>query len=104
MNALEAMPDGGRLAIAVGCDEDHVTIALSDTGRGIPPHVRSRIFDPYFTTKSDGSGMGLAVSDKIIRQHGGTIDCETNSGGTVFRIVIPVANDEPTAASDKSRS
>lgn len=104
MNALEAMPDGGRLSIAVGCDEDHVTIAVSDTGRGIPPHVRSRIFDPYFTTKSDGSGMGLAVCDKIIRQHGGTIDCETSTGGTVFRIVIPVANDEPTAASDKSRS
>lgn len=92
MNALEAMPDGGRLAIAIGRGEDHVTIAVSDTGRGIPPHVRSRIFDPYFTTKSDGSGMGLAVCDKIIRQHGGIISCETCSDGTEFRITIPLAN------------
>lgn len=104
MNGLEAMSDGGRLAIAVGCDEDKVTITVSDTGRGIPQHVRSRIFDPYFTTKSDGSGMGLAVCDKIIRQHGGTIDCETSSGGTVFRIVLPLGSDEPAVESAKCPS
>ena len=71
-------------------DGDDKTITVSDTGRGIPANIKSQVFDPYFTTKSDGSGMGLAVCDKIIRQHGGQIDMETGRTGTVFRLSLPV--------------
>ena len=90
MNALEEMRDGGELSFVVAARDGRVVVEVSDTGRGIPDNIRARIFDPYFTTKSSGSGMGLAVCDKIIRQHGGQIDVETGSSGTTFRISLPV--------------
>ncbi len=90
LNALDEMPEGGTLSLLVAAKDERITVEVSDTGRGIPDNVRARIFDPYFTTKSDGSGMGLAVCDKIIRQHGGQIDVDTGSSGTIFRISLPV--------------
>ncbi len=93
MNALEAMPDGGRLVLTVEYHEGAVWVDVADTGPGIPETVRSRIFDPYFTTKKNGSGMGLAVSDKIVRQHGGQIDLQTGSQGTTFRVVLPTESE-----------
>lgn len=89
MNGIEAMRDGGKLTIRVSYLDDLVEIDISDTGHGIPDIVRRRIFDPYFTTKRDGSGMGLAVSDKIVRQHGGQIDLKTSPQGTTFRVSLP---------------
>jgi two-component system nitrogen regulation sensor histidine kinase GlnL len=95
VNALEAMQHGGKLTVSMRCDAEQATIEVADTGRGIPESVRSRIFDPYLTTKSAGSGLGLALSDKIIRQHGGDIDFQTSSAGSVFRISLPLeASDE----------
>lgn len=90
LNSLAEMPSGGKLGLSVTCEDGMICITVSDTGRGIPANIKSQVFDPYFTTKSDGSGMGLAVCDKIIRQHGGQIDMETGRTGTVFRLSLPV--------------
>jgi len=90
MNALEAIRQGGELSLSVSGDQERVRIEVVDTGHGIPETVLPRIFDPYFTTKNEGSGMGLAICDKIVRQHGGQIDCETNPSGTVFRLSLPL--------------
>ena len=72
---MEAMPDGGtikiRLSSDLGATPKIVRIEMIDSGPGIPENLRSRILDPYFTTKSEGTGMGLALCDKIVRQHHG---------------------------------
>lgn len=90
MNALEEMPGGGTLTLDIAAQDGRITVEVSDTGRGIPDNIRARIFDPYFTTKNEGTGMGLAVCDKIIRQHGGQIDVTTGAPGSSFRIFLPV--------------
>jgi two-component system nitrogen regulation sensor histidine kinase GlnL len=90
VNALEGMPDGGKLTISLCCEGKEAKLNVADTGPGILESIRSRVFDPYFTTKSAGSGLGLAVCDKIVRQHGGDIDFETSATGTVFRISLPL--------------
>ena len=64
---------------------------VADTGCGIPPEVQPRIFDPYFTTKSDGVGMGLAWCEKIVQQHQGQIEFETGPHGTMFKVTIPMS-------------
>jgi len=89
INALDVLPSGGKITLAAECAGSSLHLDVADTGSGIPDNIRSRIFDPYFTTKSGGSGMGLAVCDKIIRQHGGELDLETSPSGTVFRIALP---------------
>lgn len=78
LNGLAAMPDGGTLRFSVTRQDDNVRIDVIDNGNGIPPEIRSKIFDPYFTTRNDGTGMGLALCDKIIRQHDGSIDFESH--------------------------
>jgi PAS domain S-box-containing protein len=91
VNALEEMRGGGTLSVSARRDENgQVVVAVGDTGRGIPDNVSSRIFDPYFTTKTGGSGMGLAFCDKIIRQHGGQLDVQTGPSGTVFQFGLPL--------------
>jgi signal transduction histidine kinase len=91
LNSTEAMADGGSVTIRVLADEEYVRMEVADTGAGIPATIRSRVFDPYFTTKSGGSGMGLAICQKIVQQHGGTIHCDTSPEGTVFGLSIPRA-------------
>jgi two-component system nitrogen regulation sensor histidine kinase GlnL len=93
MNALEEMESGGELTLSLRRNDDRLQIDVADTGRGIPERIQSRVFDPYFTTKTTGSGMGLAFCDKIIRQHGGQIDFETSSAGTTFRVVLFLDSD-----------
>ena len=92
-NAIDAMPEGGRLSLSTRAAGEQVIIKVADTGVGMYPEVRSRIFDPFFTTKGKaGLGLGLAVSFGIIRRHGGTIEVESHYGkGTEFRITLPVA-------------
>jgi len=89
LNGLDVMPEGGKLTIRLSEAEGKSHVDIADTGPGIPQSIRSQVFDPYFTAKSEGSGMGLAISDKIIRQHGGQIDFETGPAGTVFRLSLP---------------
>jgi two-component system NtrC family sensor kinase len=92
LNARDAMPSGGELAIETGMQESMVVIDVSDTGNGIPEQNIRRIFDPFFTTKSigKGTGLGLAVTYGIVQEHGGGIFVDSDSGrGTHFRIKLP---------------
>ncbi|MFH1300873.1 MAG: ATP-binding protein [Planctomycetota bacterium] len=90
LNALQAMADGGTLTIGLSRQEDSLQIAVTDTGKGIPAEFRESIFDPYFTTRNEGTGMGLALCEKIVRQHDGTIDLTTGSNGTTFIVLLPI--------------
>lgn len=97
LNAIAAMPDGGTLTFGVAREEDSLRISVSDTGHGIPAEIRPQIFDPYFTTRGDGTGMGLALCDKIVRQHHGRIDVRTGPDGSEFTIVVPTHSIESEA-------
>lgn len=94
INAMEAMPDGGAIEILVSAQHDEapksIVIEVIDSGPGVPDDLRSRIFDPYFTTKSEGTGMGLALCDKIVRQHNGILDFHRTEHGSVFDITLPI--------------
>jgi len=92
-NAVDAMPQGGNLTLAVEDIADSVTITVADTGTGMPVDVKSRIFDPFFTTKGKaGMGLGLAVGFGIIRRHEGSVEVESEVGsGTRFKIILPKA-------------
>lgn len=90
VNALEVMPESGRLAASVSRSSDGVRIELADTGPGIDEAVLPEIFDPFFTTKEAGTGLGLSIVRKIIDQHGGTIALESALGeGTRVKIELP---------------
>ena len=96
LNAIQAMPGGGELNVAVGLStpdgmkQNFVRVEVSDTGKGIPPHLIERIFDPFFTTKSKGIGLGLSIAYQIIKKHGGTIKVESQwEKGTSFVINLP---------------
>ncbi len=94
-NAIEAMPKGGTLSVRTFRLADRIgpfiRLEISDTGQGIPEEMKQKIFDPYFTTKPTGSGLGLALVHRIVKDHGGKIDFETSPSGTTFRIDLPVA-------------
>ena len=92
VNAIEAMPQGGELRFESSAGEDLVEIRVSDTGPGIPPELREKIFRLYFTTKQQGSGIGLAMTFRIVQLHDGTIDFTSEPGkGTTFSIRLPLA-------------
>ena len=90
-NAAQAMKSGGILHIRTDRDEDHVSVTFQDTGGGIPAENMSKVFDPYFTTKESGSGLGLLIVRRIIREHGGEIDIVNNQGrGLELTIRLPL--------------
>ena len=85
------MENGGFLRIKISVENARVICTIADTGCGIDPQYISRVFDPYFTTKNDGTGLGLAMSAKIIEEHGGTIEFESTAGkGTIVKVGLPV--------------
>jgi len=91
-NALEAMKDGGRLRIAVEGEGDSVCLIVEDNGPGIPPDVRDKVFQLYFTTKERGSGIGLAMTYRAAQLHNGTVEFVSETGrGTTFRLTFPAA-------------
>jgi signal transduction histidine kinase len=99
-NAVEAMTGGGRLGLAMAAGEKLVTLRISDSGQGIDPEHLAKIFDPFFSTKEHGTGLGLALTQQIIVEHGGTIDVESSPGkGTTFTVRLPAAPGEPAAQS-----
>lgn len=90
-NAIEAMPGGGRVRVSAWRVGLHCEIRVADNGPGIPAAVRERIFDPYFTTKEKGSGIGLALTRKTLQLHGGTATVESEAGkGTTMILSLPV--------------
>jgi PAS domain S-box-containing protein len=90
-NALQAMRSGGILRIRTEADDLHVTISFIDSGHGIAPEQIGRLFEPYFTTKQNGTGLGLMIVQRIVREHGGTIEVESDKDrGTTFRIKLPI--------------
>lgn len=107
LNAVQAMPDGGALAVETaevkrtrpgleegGAEQAFITVAVRDTGVGVPEDIRDKIFDPFYTTKegSGGTGLGLAVCSGIVKEHDGWIDVEANGdSGTVFRVYLPAS-------------
>lgn len=100
LNALDAMPDGGKLTIDVKEGGGNILVTVRDTGSGIPREIGRRIFEPFFTTKQpgEGTGLGLAVSYDIIQKLGGTIDFASSNGkGTVFSVRIPILEKAPDA-------
>jgi two-component system sensor histidine kinase HydH len=95
INALEAMPEGGQLVLGTSVRDGELLVEVSDTGSGIPTEIQQDLFKPYFSTKGRGTGMGLALSQKVISQHGGRIDFRTGPLGTTFCITLPL---EPVAS------
>jgi len=90
-NAVEATPEGGRVSLATRREGGGHAIEVRDTGRGIDPDHLPRIFDLYFTTKADGTGVGLAVTEQIVTAHGGTIEVDSRPGaGTTMTVLLPV--------------
>jgi signal transduction histidine kinase len=95
LNAMDAMKDrGGELMIESACGEDgHVMISVSDTGIGLPDANKDQIFSAFFTTKPEGTGMGLAISRSIIESHGGRLWAMNNAGrGATFYFTLPVTS------------
>jgi CheY-like chemotaxis protein len=104
INAVQAMPDGGRVSISARNHllsagsvlplppGPYLLIAVADTGPGIPPHLHQRVFDPYYTTKKKGSGLGLSIVHSIVTKHDGHISVESRPGaGTRFLIHLPAS-------------
>jgi two-component system, NtrC family, sensor kinase len=100
LNARDAMPRGGWLTIVTREEGAAATIAVADTGAGIPAEQLSRIYDPFFTTKDigRGTGLGLSITYGIIQEHGGSIACDSDIGqGTRFTLTLPLASARPQA-------
>jgi two-component system, sporulation sensor kinase E len=95
-NAMQAMTKGGTLSLQTGEGSDGVWVSVADGGGGIPQEQLNRIFEPFYTTKKKGSGLGLMIVQRIIRAHGGRIDLESHVGqGTTFRIWLPLQERRP---------
>ncbi len=108
LNALQSMPEGGRLHIECSSSNASVEIRFADTGTGIPEEHLKKIFDPFFSTRERGSGLGLAIVHNIIDIHGGSIDVESSNRGTVFSITLPLLgrksySENPRAGSETLR-
>jgi two-component system, NtrC family, sensor histidine kinase HydH len=95
LNAIDASPQSKEVKVSAMRQEASVRIVVSDSGSGIPEEARQHIFDAYFTTKPNGSGLGLAVSREIIANHGGTLDFETTTSGTSFILQLPIDRSRP---------
>jgi signal transduction histidine kinase len=99
INAIQAMPTGGRLTAGVHKSDGMVRVTVADTGVGISQESISKIFEPYFSTKKSGFGLGLAVTKKIIEEHHGSIHVDSHAGeGTTFTVTLPSVADvsQPT--------
>ncbi|MBR2964005.1 MAG: PAS domain-containing protein [Lentisphaeria bacterium] len=89
-NAMQAMPTGGKLTIRCSADDNFVMLSVSDSGCGIKPENMQKIFRPFFTTKNAGTGLGLMIVERIVREHGGSLAVDSReNAGTTFTISLP---------------
>lgn len=94
-NAIQACQSGGSVSIVTLPAGDSVELRCTDTGGGISPEIRERIFTPFFTTKPGGSGLGLTIVDQVVREHEGTLSLESAAGaGTTFTVTLPLKRNE----------
>jgi signal transduction histidine kinase len=91
-NGAQSMPEGGKLEVVLEEDRKSAILRISDEGTGIPDEIREKIFDLYFTTKTEGSGIGLSMTYRILQLHHGSIDVQSRAvRGTEFRLRIPLS-------------
>jgi PAS domain S-box-containing protein len=96
LNALEALGGKGKVTLSVEARDGHAALVVADNGPGIPPDVQKRLFEPFHTTKERGTGLGLAVAERVVSSHGGRILVETDLGrGTAFTILLPLKGATP---------
>jgi signal transduction histidine kinase len=89
-NSFEALPGGGEIVIATRADDGRAVVTFQDTGAGIAPEHLARVFDPFFSTKESGIGLGLSLTHQIVSEHGGTITAASEKGkGTTFTVTLP---------------
>ncbi|MGA8428633.1 MAG: ATP-binding protein [Candidatus Sulfotelmatobacter sp.] len=104
LNAMDAMPDGGKLTLRTRQREDSVVVEVADTGSGLTPEECGRIFTPYYTSKQHGTGLGLAIVQSVVSDHHGTISVQSEPGrGTTFVIGLP-KSPEPLRTADVPRA
>ncbi|HZV83137.1 MAG TPA: ATP-binding protein, partial [Geobacteraceae bacterium] len=98
-NAAQAMPQGGTITLGATFADGTFRLTFADQGTGIAPEDLEKIFQPYFTTKEAGIGLGLAITDRIIREHGGRIEATSRAGeGTVITVLLPNGSDSSSVA------
>ena len=99
-NALDAIPDSGRVEVTASREDRKVVVRIIDNGAGIPAQIRERIFDPFFTTKpmGQGTGLGLDIVRRLVRHNDGEISVESQPGRTEFRVALPLAEIEAAGA------
>jgi signal transduction histidine kinase len=95
-NAVQAMPQGGSVEVAAACEtyqsQSFVKVSIADHGEGMPPEIQARLFEPFFSTKDEGTGLGLCIAARIMERHGGRLTLETtSSNGTTFAVWLPSA-------------
>lgn len=89
MNAMQAMDKGGTLTCRLGRTGPYLTVDVADTGPGIPPEIRERLFDLFYTTRQEGTGLGLYITQRIVAEHKGYIEVKSGPAGTTFVVAIP---------------
>jgi signal transduction histidine kinase len=91
-NALEASPDGGRIRVAIAVEGGRARVTIADEGAGIPPDVLARVGEPFFTTRAQGTGLGLHLSRQLVQGAGGTLELSSRPGaGTTLQVALPLA-------------
>jgi len=94
-NAYQAMKEGGNLTISAQAEEGQVSLSVADTGCGIPPENMAKLFEPLFTTKARGIGLGLAVTRILVEANGGSIEAESEMGqGSTFTVILPTREED----------
>jgi signal transduction histidine kinase len=91
LNALQAMPEGGELILSTAQRDGQALVDVIDTGRGIPPDAIDKIFQAYYTSKKGGTGLGLAMAQRIVKEHGGELSVTSEPGkGSDFTLRLPL--------------
>jgi signal transduction histidine kinase len=98
-NAVEAVRPGGLVTVAVSGDTGNLYLTVSDDGPGIPDAIRNRIYEPFFSTKDGGTGLGMSIVHSMVTLHGGTVDVDSSPAGTRFDVIMPRGSGAPATGS-----